>query len=667
MTELKLKAPVTKEEYEVYKRYFKALDMDRTKVVTAEAAKPFLEQSGLSGRQLGQIWSLVDLDGKGFLIFREFCALVRIISHLLETPSLPLTSSLYATPANKMFQATVPDRKKQRAANRIKSTPLPLLTTNDTSRFSQLFERTTGQEALLPGDKARDIFVKANLPTEVLGDIWFLCDREKDGCLDKYEFIMAMHLIGLRLASNPLMNPVPKRISRKLWESAGLKLNRNSTSSLSSASVSSRPSSTSSYSLSRTSSHRSVPSSRRSSRQFSPTLQQNGIQRTESPVITRTLSGSSSTSPHSSTSNLASFTPLDSPKENSWIIQQDQFKNFQASFLSLDKEQTRQLGPHILVPFFMKSGLTRETLANVWDLADMNKTGTLNELEFIVAMFLIQRIKVTRSALPFKIPQELLESVTNMATQSMGSPLVVTTSNTGLGISTNSAKSPVQPAQKKVETPRPQPVPEEVVQKIHHKKDNLAKLNKQIAEANGKLTQLQVKEPEYEEELRELEDIEESLIIKLNGINNSIQQATSKSEKLEQSIATVKKNSEQLKQQLTVAEGNYHAMDAKVNNLDEDLQDCISKNKQLQSEIGNMQSMTASLQPKLLAKQEEIKTKLQELNLSNKDLELEKITVQNLQAELNDLDNAFEIYKANMPTPTENEPNVEDNNSNVTK
>lgn len=653
MIELKLKVPVTKEEYEVYKRYFKALDMDRTKVVTAEAAKPFLEQSGLPGRQLGEIWSLVDLDGKGFVIFKEFCALVRIVSHLLETPSLPLTSSLYATPAKRVFQATVPDRKKQRDAARVKSTPLPLLTANDISRFSQLFDRTVGQQALLSGDKARDIFIKANLPTDVLGDIWFLCDKEQDGCLDKFEFTMAMHLIGLRLAQNPLMDPVPKKISRKLWESTGLKLNRNSVSSLSSDSTSSR---SSSYSLSRTLSHRSNPSSRRSSRQFSPVLQQNAVQGSESPVITRTLSGSSSNSPHSSTSNLASFTPLNSQQENSFIIQEDQFKKFQSSFVSLDKDHLRQLGPHTLVPFFMKSGLTRETLANVWDLADMNKTGTLTESEFIVAMFLIQRFKITRSALPFKIPQELLDSVNNMDAKTRKSTDVAAPpQNTGLGITTNSIKNPIPIAEKNVESPKLDLIQEEVTRNIHDKRENIANLNKQIDEANSKLAQVHVKETDYEKQLAELEDIEESLIIKLNGINNAIIQTKAKSDKSIQTISNVKKNSEQLMQQLTVAEGNYHAIDAKVNNLDEDLKDCVVKNEQLQKEIGNMQSMTASLQPKLYAKQQEIKTKIQELNISNKDLQLEKITVQNLQAELNGLDDAFEIFKANIPVQAEND------------
>lgn len=650
MTEIRLKTPVSKEEYNKYKQYFKALDVDRTKVVTAEVAKPFMEQSGLSGRQLGTIWALVDLDGKGFLIFKEFCAMVRIISHVLETPNVPLTSTLYDSPAAHIFDAVVPERKRK---SRVKSTPLPLLTSNDISRFSQLFDRTTGETQLLPGDKARDIFVKANLPTEVLGDIWFLCDREQDGCLDKFEFIMAMHLIGLRIAQNPLMDPVPKKISRKLWESAGLKLpsssSNNSSRPSSVATTDSYPNST--FALSRTSSHRSsrsVPSSRRSSRQFSPSSQQISAnsQRTQSPMITRTLSGSSIHSPNSNNNSLTSLTPMDNNNENPWNIQLDQFKYFQNSFITLDKDQIKELGPHTLVPFFMKSGLTRETLANVWDLADLNKTGTLNQMEFIIAMFLIQRVKTTRAALPFKVPQDLLDSITKIATKVQRSSSIVASPvandkvATGLGISSEITK----------EEPVKETIPKDVTENIAAKKEHIANLNKQIDEANEKLAQVQVTEKDYEKELHELEDIEESLIIKLNGINNSIKQSSTKSEKLQQSISNVKKNSEQLKQQMTIAEGNYHAIDARVSNLDDDLKETVEKNEQLKKEIADMQSMTASLQPKFQAKQEELKQFMDFVNESTRTLEAEKITVEYLQKEIDGLDKLSQVYKEKVET-----------------
>ncbi|KAK5781469.1 uncharacterized protein PWA37_003620 [Arxiozyma heterogenica] len=664
MVEVKLKVPLTKEENEVYRRYFKALDPDRTNVVTADVAKPFLEQTGLSGRQLGQIWSLVDLDGKGFLIFKEFCALIRCISHLSATPSVPITSSLYDFPVTKIVQFNLPDnnsnnRQRHRRSDNIKSVPLPLISNSDVSRFSQLFDRTTAGQQLLPGDKARAIFIKANLPTDVLGDIWFLCDREQDGFLNKYEFIMAMHLIGLRLSQNPLMDPVPKKISRKLWVSTGLPTS-NSTlqSSRSSTPIttitttsSSSPSSLNSSSAapnspSRSSSHRSVTStSRRSSRHYSPTLSNNSSQRTESPVITRTISGSSISSRNSNNNAfLSPFTPLVSLSENSWEIQSNQYKSFQNTFASLDRNKAKELGPHILVPFFMKSGLTRDTLANVWDLVDMNKTGTLNKKEFIIAMFLIQRVRVTRTNLPYKLPHELLESVEKLAKKYAESATLCmgkeTTSGLGITLSNIQTNSSIEKKLKEAEQEQTKTMKE-----IEIKKQNISKLKEQIEEANKQLEEISITESQCKSQLHKLEEIEDSLVSKLNGINDSIQQSTARIAKMEQTIATTKKNSEQLKRQLAVAEGNYHAMEAKLTILDEEVKDCDEQNEKVKKDIYTMKSTTTILQPKIKAKEEEVKAKVELLNQSKKDFEIEEITVENLRKELENLNNIFKEYE----------------------
>ena len=654
MAEIKLKSPVTNEEYEVYRRYFKALDPDRTRVVTAEVAKPFLEQTGFSGRQLGHLWSLVDLEGKGFVTFKEFCALIRCVSHLSVTPSIPITSSLYNSPATKIFQFNLPNKSnhRHRRSAKVKSVPLPLISSSDVARFSQLFDRTTGEQQLLPGDKAKDIFMKAKLPSDVLGDIWFLCDREQDGVLNKYEFIMAMHLIGLRLSQNPLMDPIPKRISRKLWESTGLPIvNSNTQSHHSSPSSSSSLNSLSavSNSLSRVSSLKSTASSsNRFPRRYSPTLSTNGSQRTESPVITRTISGSSVSSRNSHKNTfLSPFTPLTDLTENIWEIQPHQYKSFQTTFINLDKNKTKELGPHILVPFFMKSGLTRETLANVWDLVDMNKSGTLNKKEFIIAMFLIERVRISRVNLPYKLPQELLESVERLGTKYEEDVMVDMgkEATTGLGISLSKTHTNPSIEKDTKETKEDQSCEAKIIKDMEIKKRNISKLNEQIEEANKHLENTRNAQTEYEKQLRELQEIEDSLIIKLSGINNSIQQSTTKIAKMEQSISAIKKNSEQLKMQLTVAEGNYHAMEAKVLTLDEEIKNSNEQNEKVKKEIFDMKSMTASVQPKLKAKEEEIKQKMELLDHSNRDLELEKMTVKNLQKELENLNNLFKTYE----------------------
>lgn len=41
------------------------------------------------------------------------------------------------------------------------------------------------------------------------------------------------------------------------------------------------------------------------------------------------------------------------------------------------------------VPFFSNSKLSEEVLAQIWDLADISKSGQLNRDEFAIAMYLI--------------------------------------------------------------------------------------------------------------------------------------------------------------------------------------------------------------------------------------------------------------------------------------
>ena len=102
------------------------------------------------------------------------------------------------------------------------NTEIPPLSANDIAKFSQLFDRTAKGAQTVPGDKAKDIFLKARLPNQTLGEIWALCDRDTSGVLDKSEFIMAMYLIQLSMCHHPSMNPPPAALPTQLWDSIRL-------------------------------------------------------------------------------------------------------------------------------------------------------------------------------------------------------------------------------------------------------------------------------------------------------------------------------------------------------------------------------------------------------------------------------------------------------------
>lgn len=69
------------------------------------------------------------------------------------------------------------------------------------------------------GDQAKEIFLRARLPTEILGQIWNLVDTQRRGALDLIEFIIGMHLIQCRL--NGSLETLPAVIPPALYTAAG--------------------------------------------------------------------------------------------------------------------------------------------------------------------------------------------------------------------------------------------------------------------------------------------------------------------------------------------------------------------------------------------------------------------------------------------------------------
>jgi len=53
----------------------------------------------------------------------------------------------------------------------------------------------SAQEPNISGAKAKQMMLESGLPMETLGKIWDLSDVDKDGALDKVEFITALHLV----------------------------------------------------------------------------------------------------------------------------------------------------------------------------------------------------------------------------------------------------------------------------------------------------------------------------------------------------------------------------------------------------------------------------------------------------------------------------------------
>ncbi|XP_011405599.1 PREDICTED: ralBP1-associated Eps domain-containing protein 1-like [Amphimedon queenslandica] len=78
-------------------------------------------------------------------------------------------------------------------------------------QFSSLCPETEGS-GFLSGDKARDFFMKSNLPVSELSRIWKLSDINKDGQLNFDEFIIAMKLVLMRRKGHDIPSVLPEAL-----------------------------------------------------------------------------------------------------------------------------------------------------------------------------------------------------------------------------------------------------------------------------------------------------------------------------------------------------------------------------------------------------------------------------------------------------------------------
>lgn len=64
----------------------------------------------------------------------------------------------------------------------------------DRTKYEKLFDDMKPVNGLLAGNAVRTVLMDSKLPIETLGKIWDLADQDKDGNLDKHEFVVVSFL-----------------------------------------------------------------------------------------------------------------------------------------------------------------------------------------------------------------------------------------------------------------------------------------------------------------------------------------------------------------------------------------------------------------------------------------------------------------------------------------
>ncbi|EEP79238.1 conserved hypothetical protein [Uncinocarpus reesii 1704] len=379
---------LTAEEKRVFYQLFQMADKTNLGVVPGEVAVSFFEKTNLPAETLGLIWQIADKQNRGLLTPSGFGIVMRLIGHAQagRSPTEELAYQRITPEPPLAVPPTAPPPSTTSPPPGPGSARVPPLNQDDIGKFTALFERSETQNGLIAGDTAKQIFERARLPNEILGRIWNLADTKQRGALDITEFTIAMHLLtAFKMGT---MRAVPPSLPPGLYDAASRRGNVR-------ASIGSRSSS-------------DVPPVPAIPKQFSgPTPQ-----RTQSP-LNRSHMGPVST--HGTGTE--------------WLITPQEKGHFDSIFNTIDKRRVGYLSGDDAVGFFANAQLPEETLAQIWDLADIDSDGQLSKDEFAVAMYLVRQQRTTREPLPQVLLPALIPP--SMRRQSAPPPRPIPSQTTG--------------------------------------------------------------------------------------------------------------------------------------------------------------------------------------------------------------------------------------------
>ncbi|XP_078670337.1 uncharacterized protein LOC144910776 isoform X2 [Branchiostoma floridae x Branchiostoma belcheri] len=189
------------ESLAAFEGFYRQLDPWGHGKVDAGEAAAFLKRSGLRESVLHKIWNLADQEGAGYLDKKGFIVALQLVSLAQHGQDVSVENLSSSIPPPTMAENV---SGSSRAAWAIK--------TEEKLKFDTIFDTLDPVNGLLTGDKVRPVLLNSKLPVEILGTVWDLSDIDKDGCLDKEEFAVAMHLVYRALDKQPVPTTLPPEL-----------------------------------------------------------------------------------------------------------------------------------------------------------------------------------------------------------------------------------------------------------------------------------------------------------------------------------------------------------------------------------------------------------------------------------------------------------------------
>ncbi|XP_069964511.1 epidermal growth factor receptor substrate 15-like 1 isoform X2 [Bactrocera oleae] len=373
----------------IYEAYYKQIDPKGSGAIEAMTAAKFLKKSGLSDVVLSRVWDLSDPNGKGFLDKPGFFVALKLVS-LAQAGQVINMSNIYTETANPPKVGDIP----KILPPRIQTVPVASggiisgdwsISVIDRLKYEQLFETLKPINGMLPGNKVKGVLMDSKLPMDTLGKIWDLADQDKDGNLDKHEFIVAMHLVYQTLEKRTVPDVLPPELRKP--NSGGGPPPKPAPPIVSSNSAT-MPRAPSGEGFGDGGFVANFPKDIAPPPAIPPLP-------VAIPTMTRVppvgASGVQS-QPLISTDPLI---PIGAPPSVTasadWVVSPAELKRFEITFRDSDRDKDGLVSGLEVKNVFIQSGVPQNCLAHIWALCDTNQSGKLTLEQFALAMWMVER------------------------------------------------------------------------------------------------------------------------------------------------------------------------------------------------------------------------------------------------------------------------------------
>ncbi|XP_054277606.1 epidermal growth factor receptor substrate 15-like 1 isoform X2 [Macrosteles quadrilineatus] len=310
----------------IYESYYLLVDPNNHGSVGALDAAKFLKKSGLSDGTLSKIWDLSDPNGKGYLNKPGFFVALKLVSLAQNGRDVNIANILTDVPPPKM--ADVPAVLHNNIINSVQATLSDwAVKPHEREKYDQLFDSLQPLNGVIPGNKVKGLLLDSKLPMDTLGKIWDLADMDKDGSLDRHEFVVAMHLVYKALEKYAIPNSVPPEL-------------------------------------------------------LPPGKRKDPLHAAPAPIIP--------IAPITKPVEHAKPAVPPAPQAP-WVVSAEERQRYDVMFHHADVDKDGFVSGHEIKNVFLQSGVPQQVLAHIWGLCDMKQTGKLNGEQFALAMWLISQ------------------------------------------------------------------------------------------------------------------------------------------------------------------------------------------------------------------------------------------------------------------------------------